>query len=453
MRCLLPTTLALGLWCLGPALPAQQSTALAGDGTWYRGLVGTYASLFPGGHATARQNTVVAVDVTRSDGGTERLLVPGSEGPGADLPPTLYVDSGSGHLFVLWSTTESQIFSTLQLVEHGAQGWSEPAELSGNPFAAKQGLSVLVTRDAGDVVDGNGAPQRVARTVAHVVWWEEGEGRGNVLYSPVTSLDGRYLGWNPVIDLAQLDAAIGGTSLPTSPLYRQPALSAGADAQRLVLTFLSPRTGRLVSFQVTVEPIALRLLADAVYADTLELFSTGGAAGQPIGDDVRAHIIRLGSAFHESVISYLADEAGRLANQLAVSQSGESPASLAGEVRAHIIRLGVTTLGNQILRGTPSPTWAIEPSSAENGPDGFLVLGAVRTGNLDLPANAPTSAPFVLSSPSGRSCILAWDGGTWLRYTVSAPEGWGEERQIAINSVLSREAAIALLAAEARSLD
>src|SRR5829696_7470551 len=168
----------------------QRDAVLGADGEIYIAKAGTYGELFPGGKAVDSSNPVLALELTRSDGSQERLLVEGTEGPDRDRLPFLLYEESSRTVFLLWETQINEVHPILILSGYNGS-WIDPVEIVGNPFAPKTCPRFTITRDTLQEPGSDGALITRHRTMLHLVWGEEGpDGSTEAFYAPVIFDDG-----------------------------------------------------------------------------------------------------------------------------------------------------------------------------------------------------------------------------------------------------------------------
>ena len=88
----------------------------------------------------------------------------------------------------------------MNVIGFDGETWTETIEVSGDPVPFKGPPRVAVTRDAFGLA---GNPSQ--RTILHLVWWEQRESAVIVFYSPITLIDGEFIGSNPVVALNQFE--------------------------------------------------------------------------------------------------------------------------------------------------------------------------------------------------------------------------------------------------------
>src|SRR5437763_12031721 len=172
---MLAGTLALA----GAALAADRQAALGDSGEVYLVRTGNYGDLFPGGTATDGKNPVLALDIVRPGQDSQRLLVPGTDGPDVESSPFELYESSSGALFLVWQSQVNSISPVLYLRSYQAGTWSPVIRITGNPFALKSSPQFAITHDTYDILAADGTYNTVPRTILHLIWWEEAANGGS----------------------------------------------------------------------------------------------------------------------------------------------------------------------------------------------------------------------------------------------------------------------------------
>jgi hypothetical protein len=446
--------LALSLALAGASLAADRQTALGDSGEVYFVRAGTYGDLFPGGTTTAPESSVLALDIVRRDQPTQRLLVPGSEGPAVESSPFALYEATSGALFLVWQSQVSVVTPILNLTSYKDGAWSPVIEISGNPFARKSAPQIALTHDTYDVPAADGTPSTIHRTILHLLWWEENANGGSVLYSPIVLLDGQYIGAHQIFTLNTYLAgqAPAGVTGAAAELFVAPQIQAGSNSRTVLVGFADPTTQRLATLEISVLPGQLINLCDKVRAHIIEsgakLLPTKGATG--LATDVHDWILGSGAELHPAVLSYLAEQA-----RAHIIESGvKSPSQLkplADDSRAHIIESGATLVGGRIDNvGAKSTQAAAFTPVIEEVPTDPTIGGPNHLFQISLDASRPVprtgSAPNSISvSLDGSDAIVSWDLPTEVRYRETTAQGWGPINVLTLNGTLDLARAHAIL--------
>ena len=437
---LAPRWLAIGLAVVAAVPPAagiELGISVGRDGELYVLRQGTYEELFPGQGLAAPGNAVLAVDVVRPDRATDRLLVPGTETADTEDGASILFEDQSGTLFVLWQARVNVIHSRLQLAGlHGGE-WTELVEVSGNPFGWKSSLQLAVTRDTFHTESSDGALETWVRTVAHLLWWEEGPaGEPLPHYSPVTFLNGVYTGWNPVFLLEGFDPAEAAGSLVEhdSPVARAPRIEAGRNGQSVVLAFVSTATGALVTTSVEVLPGEVAFIADIVRHQIVDLGREYRDKPDALASKVRHQIVDLGRrlGLHPSFAAYAAQSA---ADEIVAALPAENPRNLAERVRHQIVDLGARMTDRGLNRANAAARLQVlETSSGDSGAPPNLVC-LLEASVREVPQTGELENALFLS-PSGREVVASWVEDGVVYYRESRGAGWSDGRPLRLGSQL-----------------
>ncbi|MFP3939421.1 MAG: hypothetical protein ACLF0P_03860 [Thermoanaerobaculia bacterium] len=411
-----------------PVADATGSRAVLGDrGELYVARTGTYAELFPDGKALPGENPVLALDVLQDGEERRRSLVVGSEGPEVERAATLVFEPDSKTLYAVWESRRSPSASALYLAGFHGGEWGEPLEISGDTAPLKGVPQVLVQRDEVDVPDAlDDGVKQGDRTLLHVLWWEQAAGSGGgVQYAPVLFERGEYLGWNPVIRLADLDPAPQSKSsaeLP-APLLRSPQLDPGTDLRAAITGLVNPETGRLLAIEARLLPAEIGMMADELRAQIIAIgFSKGPDRIAAIRDELRAQIIAIGRNLNPGTVQHVAARSVKAAESL-VEERPEIPLEVfADELRAQIIAIGSRWLVDLERRNVPEVTRVLELQAQGGGKE--IPPAVPHLLRLDLVHSrpAPPTGPGttrVFLSETGERVVAAWIEEGEVYYTES----------------------------------
>lgn len=434
-----------------PAASLDRDTSMGTDGEIYMVREGLYGELFAGQGLADPGNPALALDVARPDQKRERLLVPGTETADAEDSASIFFEDQSGTLFVLWQSKVNVIHSRLNLIGlHGAE-WTDPIEISGNPFGWKSSPQLAVTRDTFRTQRADGSLRTWKRTVVHLLWWEEGPaGESITHYSPVTLLDGVYTGWNPVYRLDELAAGSGPGSLAdgNAQLAKAPRIEPGRNAQSVVMAFVLPESGELATAAVEILPGEISFLADAVRAQIVDLGRNPSPDGPgSLAKKARAQIVDLGRklSLHPGLSTHLAEN---VAATIEAAPPWEPASSLAERVRAQIVDLGARMSDRGLDRASAAYGMAVleTPNQGGGAPSSHIrlveasVRPAPRTGGVD-------NALFL--SQAGREVVASWTEGDVVYFRESRGQGWSEARPLRLGGELDLGRAREILARRA----
>jgi hypothetical protein len=438
---LLTGSLALAL--ASPSGAAIHDMALGGSGEVYRVLSGRYDQLLPNAPATFAASPVLALDILPSGGGVaRRLLVPTTEGGNVESKPYVFHEDGLDTVFIVWESRTNLIHSQINLISYGESGWSELIALSPDSWSFKNSPQIAVTTDTYQTAGADGAVVNHRRTVVHTVWWEQSDGGGRSIYSPVVLIDGSYIGWNPIQVLNDLDPTTTLAEAGVEPsLYKAPGVVAGAARGSVVVAFVNPKTGRVLNIEVDVLPWQLTELAAEIRAKVAALATEKNGNIKAIADGARAHILVSGAKWFN--IRFVTSLANELYNYLLLpGTDGSDLRSLPGEARAHILIAGVEISGHTLGGGRPPRTFEI-PLDAAQTQSMFLQLRLNAV--LPAPATGHGMTTTLLASPGGENGLVAWEDGAVIRYRESHDGEWSEARSLVLGGDLDREHAYQIL--------
>ena len=427
---------------------AQSEQFLDAAGTRYAVNVGQQKDLFPTDPTAL--NTAMAVDITRPGQPTERLLVPGTETADVESNPYFWVDD-SGTLFVLWEAEGGFLVKFfLRSLRDGA--WSPAVMLYGNWVDQISTPQIVMTRDVIRVPDGAGGAVDARRTILHLVWWENGDDGGRVLYSPVVLVNGQYQGEaQPIAVLNDLDSDAGiADTRVTADLYRSPRLQTGRDDKSVVVGFANPRNGHLATVEALVMPADLETLVDDVRAHII----TGGLQWTPgdsssLAEALRAHIITGGRTgrLSSGVVNFLVESLRAHIITGGLASSGRDV--IAADVKDFLLQNGAALLENGLSATNDARSLMIEQTLAGSNPDGpgtpaaLVRVRMVSSRTAPLTGAAANTSLFL--SQDGERVVAAWEGDTVVRYRESSDDGWTAPMVLRLGPQLSRDAAFRML--------
>jgi hypothetical protein len=450
LRRIAPALCALALLVLAIAPASAQQSTLGADGWLYTASVGTYGSFFPRGTAYTADSTVLVLDVLKPDGTRTRLLAPGGDTVAPDAVPFVLWEDTSRRLFLVWEG-RSHIHSNVRLVSFDGSTWSEPVQISGNPFTKKSSPRLAITREtylrdvAGKSVSG-------VRTTLHIVWYEDDYGDVHILYAPLALENGappQLL--PPIFDLGDfVPAATTTGAAPSAALLRSPRVVVAADQKAVLIGLADDATHQLVTLRVDVLPVEL-----SAVADDLEKFfdqeQNDPCTEDPttLAERARAHLVVIGTRFSAYARSYMADA---LREWLLAQRNGECAdggrAALAERARAHLVVIGRRTLHEVIVAPTEAPTYLLTFDSAAGGLHYDLSLSVEHT-VASPPAIAAGAARIHLGG-NGSQTLVSWLINRTLYYQEHDGAAWLPRQSLAINDSFTLEQAYSLLDGKAR---
>ncbi len=439
-----------------PAFAQDGTAALGAAGEVYLPKAGAYKDLFPKGHGTTPDNTVLAIDLIQVGAPSQRLLVPYTTGADVETSPAVLYEDDSNSLFVVWSNQINSLNSALMLASFDGTNWGVPIQITGNPFSSKTSPQLAITHDSFSLTDVNGNPATRHRTIIHVVWEEQNsKGGADVLYTPVILEEGAYLGWAPVYNLNDLvgRTSSGSSFTPPDSLFQSPVLQRGRDARTLVVGFASAETRAISSVEIDVLPEEISLLAEGCRANIIDVGrNLYPNYLQTLSDKAYAYIIAQGAAFNDDITHYLATQirALVLANR---GTSSSDLTSLSEAARANIIDVGVRLSGRGLRDGSTDKSLlesvvSLDPTNDPTAPSHQIHFRV--TSNRPTPNMGSTEAQLFLSD-SGAEAIVAWTDSGKVLYLQSQGTGWSNQKQINLTGSLDAPHAFDILKQRARS--
>lgn len=432
-----------------PALAEIES--FGEDGELYRVLVGRYDKLFgsadpsPG---TADDTVVMVLEVTTPEGERTRHLVPDTDGTEVELTPSLTHDAGQ--TFLLWGSRQSGS-TKMNVIGFDGEVWTETIEVSGDPVPFKGPPRVAITRDAFGL-----AANPSQRTIVHLVWWEQRETTVIVFYSPITLIDGEFIGSNPVVALNQFE--VEHPEVEDGPivadhrnlaLYRAASIDLGPDGRTVVVGLPQFEQQRLQTLRLHVMPASLNVLADEVRSHIIGAGRGYRASILGLGDEVRSHIIGAGVSLHSGVLQYIAEEV-----YFEILDHGATfdPEDL--ETIAHSAWLTALESGGSLLSGTESdglPCSLLHIAPSSEGRSQHQVEVCLMS-DRPVPSTGE-GAHQILISESGREALIVWedDDGNVHYIESNGSDGWSSEQMLTIGDTISAERALRVLTLQARN--
>lgn len=433
--------MTLGVALVSPASGLTGRDASVGsEGELYVIQEGLYGDLFPGQGLAAPENAALALDWTGPDGDSERLLVPGTETSDVEDSASVLFEDRSNTLFVLWQTKMNVIHSRLNLIGFREGEWTDPVEISGNPFGWKSSPQLALSRDTYRTPTDDGGLRSWNRSVVHLLWWEEGpSGAPLPQYSPVTFLNGEYTGWNPVYALDELvpSGALGESATPPGdlPVARVPEIATGRDQQGVVVGFVSPTSGELVTLAVDLIPGEVTFIADKIRAQIIDLGREVPPSRQEtLISKVKAEVQDLGTSLglHPGLTRFLADQAEE---EIAATVAPDEPVdNLAERIRAQIIDLGARITDGAFDRlHSKSASSVLESSPPSRRPAVEFSGGIHMRFSVASVRPAPASGREDVAlhlAPNGREALVSWVQDGVVHYRESFGQDWSTSRRV-----------------------
>lgn len=459
--------LALGLV---PVLPASAESrpatiaaiALGDEGQLYEVTTGPFGELFPEDVTLPADTPVLALDVVQPDGTRQRTIVPGSDGPEVEGALSVVFEDASGRLYTVWESKKTPTVSRLLLASFGATGWSEPIEISGDVSPLKDEPRVLIGRDRFARRNASGEQSSRSRTAIHVAWREEGpDGRG-LYYTPVILEAGRYVGWNPVVALAELEseAPQPEPGSEASELLRAPELAAGQDIHSAIIGFLSPTSGRLVTVESRLLPGEIGFLGDDIRGDIIEIGNRDREELAGIAKKCRDEVVQIGKRLNPAVVGHFADRVRGSVLQIDVQDPNRPIEAVADDIRGDIIEIGAQLFGGpggqgQVKKLLEVGSFSAAQAGAPSGPAvTHLVLLRAVSERPEPPLDGVPAKIFV--SEDGERVLVGWisKGKVYYTETVAEPgsggEAWAAVKHMTLTERLGISEAAAILEARVR---
>jgi len=299
---------------------------------------------------------------------------------------------------------------------------------------------VLTADEYATSVDGT--ETRIPRRVLHLVWSENVAGSLRSYYSPVVFVNGRYLGWNPVVALDDLAANEAPLTIEVPVALRAaPSLVATATG-KVSASFVHSQSNRLVTVDVLALPGELGELAEMARGHIVETAAIlGGDERTQLATMARGHIVETAGYFHPVAATYIGD---RVFELLISAEASIDAPTLADMARGHIVETGREILatglanrcaGEEVLLEIPP----LDPAAAGPGADfsQFLVMRKVASWEIpDDLVTAVTADARILVSVDGSRAIVAWSGEGHLFYRETEATGsWSPVRDLDLEQI------------------
>jgi hypothetical protein len=422
---------------------APPGAVLGAEGELFLIEQGQYGELMNQPQAPGADHSALVLRVRRADRPDELYPLPASLGAEVESTAALLYEEASDTLFVAWESRTNYIHSQVLLAGFSGGTWGDPVRVSDARFSFKSDPQLAVTRDTFEGRDPAGEPVEVKRTVLHVVWVEDRADGTAVPYSPVLLVDGVFdrSETGPIYVLTDLITERQEDLLPVplADLPLPPTVAAGSNDHSVILGFVHPASGRLITVDVAVLSGDVSSLAGIARAHIIESGSRYDSANpgdvSSLAGIARAHIIESGSRYDAAVLSYLADLVRvfvlEIAPEFDLSDEGDLQ-SFSDKARAHIIESGVR-LDRRGLRAQSSqaPYRILDIGDAETSHQVSLAVIASRgLEGLEIGAD-----PAVLLSPDGTDALIAWQHGDQLRYQESHGDGWSGVRALSLATI------------------
>ena len=390
------------------------------------------------------------VEIRKPDGSRSFVLPPGGETVAPDALPFLIWEDASERLFLVWEGL-THIHSTVRLASFDGASWSATLQISGNPFTKKTSPRLAITRESYQRTGSDGEAITGARTMLHIVWYEDDYGDVQVLYAPLALDNGampRFL--PPIFELGQFipesdDAGVA----PTASLLRSPRVVAAADQKSVLVALMDDATDQLATLRVDVLPVELSAVADELESFFGEESNPCTADLNVLAERARAHLVVIGTRFSAYARSYMADA---VREWLLAQRNGECAsggrALLAERARAHLVVIGRRALREVILSAKEEESYLLTFDAVQAGLHNDVTLTVQRT-MVAPPALAPGAARIHIGG-AGRSALVSWRGKSELFYQEHDGATWLPRQSLAITDTFNLEQAYELLDGKTR---
>ncbi len=419
---------------------------LGRDGTVFRLHQGLYAELFSDGTGADPDSPVLALDVRRSDGSSERLLVPGTETGDQESSASMVFEDKTGVVYMVWETLFNGLHPLLQLTGFDGVEWSELIEITSNVFANKGSPRLVVQREADRILE-DGLEKSHNRTTLHLNWWEEAADVSRKRHALIILDQGLYLGWAPILELGNyvLDADISAP--PAVPgLENALTLRAGRNRRMVVTGLVNPETHRLITLEIEALSQVISSIADGLRAQVIVIGLTAGSHAE-LAELARAEVLAQSAAFHEAARRYLADQVALTVEQATEELTPAGLATIGEKLRAQVIVIGSRIGSGGLANPRESEIIAVAETATGGEPRHFYQITVVS----DREAPEVGGPAELLLSESGENVIVAWEAEGHILYRESLSEGWSEASSIELNDDLDRETVYRMLSERVRA--
>jgi hypothetical protein len=398
---------------------APQSAVYTSHGVRYQAVTGPLDELFPkpgASSSVAGEAPALAIDVLRAEGGTDRLLVPRTDGDELELEPALIYEEATSTLFVLWLARDSNGRSNILLAELQDGKWGDTLSVTRAAMVIERPPSAVVTRES------------TQRTVVHLAWVAQDRGATHSFYSPIVLSLGRYAGWNPIVDLGRYDAHAAAPSSAPDAIYLAGGVADGVDLRSVVLATANEATGHLLTVRSRVLPLSLVAFGDEARNHLIGVGGTWRRTPRELADEVANHLEGLEEEVHVGARAFLT----RTARAFILKNAGViTPIEeLASALRRHLLEEGASLLGQE-FEAAPETCGLLEvgPDDAEQTEPATHVLELCRIRDRALPPIGGDQAE-IHASRDGGLVLLTWrsQGALWFRLLDGVV--WSEARSI-----------------------
>ncbi len=443
----LPALAAVAACLLAPLAAAQQvPTVLGYDGTVFRLYQGLYGDLFGEGAGADADSPVLALDVRRSDGSSERMLVPGTETSDLESSASMVFEDKTGVVYLAWETLFNGQHSLLQLTSFNGAEWSELIEITSNIFANKSAPQLVVQREA-DQITEDGTETRRSRTTLHLTWWEESVDVSRKLHALIILEEGQYLGWAPILDLGDYMLEGDASAPPEVPgLENALRLQAGRNHRIVVSGFVHPLTHRLITLEIEALSQVIGDIAEKIRAQIV-VIGVNAESHAELAQMARAEVLDQGTAFHEAARNYLADEVAANVEQAEEDLSLSGVQLIGEKIRAQIVVIGLKIGPGGLAKPGNSDIIAAAHPTDDSEPQHYYQVTVVS----DREAPDVGGPAELMLSNSGQNVIVTWEEEGQIVYRETLIDGWSEPIAIELTGELDRETVYRMLSERVRA--
>lgn len=408
---------------------------------------GTFGELFPDSSEISSQNSVLALDVISSSG-VRRLLVSGTENLDAERVSALHFEKGAELTYLLWEGVVNSVHPFLNLASFDGDQWSEVIPIAGSVYAEK-GIADLV------IIPENSVAQKTAsipgvptnRTVIYVSWKEISPVGGDNFVVPIILEDGEYIGWRQVFNLSDfLDTAPGNRhelppSLGLDSNYQNMlAIQPSAKGSTVVIGFINDETGRFITLELEMLPLALSVLRQRLTDILIEYSETSTSVPELI-EQTQTALMREGGDFHLSVLEYLANRLAELLSEHSTVAAAVAPANLE-KIGAAYLDIGARVRRKGLIDLEPLGIFSLGRES--HGREAFhhyLKVSLV----VERDAPAVEGPATIMLSRTGENALVVWSDENAVYYRETQGELWEEATTVELKDGLDQETVYKIL--------
>jgi len=428
------------------------TAALGNSGEVYELIGGAYGELFPESGEVPADHQVLALELRWPDQTMQRWLLPETEDAQAESLMVLLYDRSTDSLVAIWQREEPARGELLNLVTFADDAFSEVVTIEDPTLAAVGPSKIALIRDRYSIRLAEDQRETVERTLLHLAWMADDGSEIDVRYTPLIFIDGLWCGWNEVFSLADLlgDEGVDPDPELSDPLLSTLELDLTHGAQRILTTFVSPRSGELAVVDIGVLPLELAYLGDEVRDLLLAMADAfAGRDLQSFADTARLEIIGVGmrQRLNPALVDYVAHEVSNEILTVGEEYSVDQFVDLVNYLRDFTIDVTsplITSTLNYTQGTDNSRVIEIDIGNLLDKPSQILDL-KIRSAR---PAPATGEGPTTIyTSEDGKDTLIVWEDPEQRRlsYVESLEEGWSEPRSLWIDEKLTAERAHELL--------